>query len=431
MPVTPARNRQLGLFNLTLPAVIADPAQFYATLRTEAPVYFDPYLSTWLLSRHRDVQHLLAHPDTSTRMHHGDSLARFGTASLDEAFAMLDLHVSFVDGDDHRRLRRALAEPLQIQRVRTDLAEPITQAVTNTLLEMSDREVVDVVSTISSSVPTRVTKHLLDLDVDLETVQRWFNAWGDVVAAPGHVPTGNRKALLSVVAELVAYLKALVTRYEAQTMPPETMVGGLVSVMRSGGMTRDELIANLMMLVTAGTETTANLISNTIMTLADDPGLWALVNDRPQLIPEVVDEIARLHPPTQFTARRLLSSIELPSGGPLPAGASVVLMLAAANRDPQAFPDPDRVRIDRRFDRSGPRPLTFGHGAHYCFGAPLAQQETQLTIERLIERYTRITPLPGRTWRQNGNLRGLRTLPVRLVAKATKDTQTNAQEAAR
>jgi cytochrome P450 len=86
-------------------------------------------------------------------------------------------------------------------------------------------------------------------------------------------------------------------------------------------------------------------------------------------------------------------------------------MLAAANRDPDAFPEPDRVRVDR----TGARSVTYGHGAHLCFGAPLARQEAQLTIAALVGRYRELTPLPGRVWRQNGNLRGLATLPVQLT----------------
>ena len=188
------------------------------------------------------------------------------------------------------------------------------------------------------------------------------------------------------------------------------MIAALVSAMLGGSISRDELLANLLMLVTAGNETTANLIANSVMALADNPALWRLVTTEPDRVPDVVEEVGRLFPPTQFTARRATAALTLPSGDVIPAGASLVLMLAAANRDPDAYPDPDRFLPGR----PGPQPVTYGHGPHRCFGAPLARQETSRTLQRLASQYLHITPLPGRAWRRNGNLRGLQTLPVRL-----------------
>ncbi|MGI5243231.1 cytochrome P450 [Dactylosporangium sp. CA-139066] len=428
-------DQHLALHNLHAPDVIADPVPYYTRLRSNAPVYFDPFISTWLLSRHADVQHVLASPDTTVQMRHTDSLARFGGAGLEAAFRMLDLHVSFVDDPEHRRLRRALAEPVGVRRVRTDLTGPIDAAIDAAFDGITDsvqrREPVDVATALAAQIPIRVTQHLLGIhDVDIATVQRWSHAWGDIVAAPGHVPTGDRDALLSTTADLIAYLEALVDRRTAAIVadrlaaaeatadsagdaPADTagsMITALVSAMLDGTISRDELVANLLMLVTAGNETTANLISNSVMALADDPTLWRLVTNEPDRVPHVVDEVGRLYPPTQFTARRATAPLTLPSGDVIPSGASVVLMLGAANRDPDAFPDPDRFQPGR----PGPQPVTYGHGPHLCFGAPLARQETRRTLERLTSTFLHITPLPGRAWRRNGNLRSLQTLPVRL-----------------
>ncbi|MEV0132618.1 cytochrome P450 [Dactylosporangium sp. NPDC050688] len=426
-----AADQQLALHNLQAPEVIADPVPYYTRLRTSAPVYFDPFISTWLLSRHIDVKHVLTSPDTTVQMRHTDTLARFGGAGLEEAFRLLDLHVSFVDDPEHRRLRRTLAEPVQVRKVRTDLTAPIDTAIDAVLDAITDSvqrlEPVDVATAVADQVPILVTQQLLGIhDVDITTVQRWSHAWSDIVAAPGHVPTGNRAELLHTVAELIAYLQTLIDRHTSAIVAErisandttdanagnarESMITALVSAMLGGSISRDELLANLLMLITAGNETTANLIANSVMALADDPALWRLVTTEPDRIPDVIEEVGRLFPPTQFTARRATAPLTLPSGDVIPVGASVVLILAAANRDPDAFSDPDRFLPGR----PGPQPVTYGYGPHLCFGAPLARQETRRTLERLASTFLHLTPLPGRAWRRNGNLRGLQTLPVRL-----------------
>jgi len=173
-------------------------------------------------------------------------------------------------------------------------------------------------------------------------------------------------------------------------------------------LTEDEVIAGLMMLVTAGHETTAGLIANIVAALLDDPHLAARLADAPDLLPAAIDEMARLHPPTQYTARTAPVDIEI-AGQPIPAGSSVVLMLAAANRDPNAFPDPDHVLLDRP---ATPPAVAFGRGSHFCFGAGLAQLEARLTVGRLLARCAKLRPAGERRWRLNPNLRGLATLPI-------------------
>ncbi|WP_433617025.1 cytochrome P450 [Dactylosporangium sp. CA-139114] len=396
------------------PEVIADPTGFYAQLVTEQPVLFDPVAHTWLVSRHTDVQLLLAHPAASVRMDHTTALARFPGAGLQAAFAALDLHVSFVDGAQHSRIRRALSEPVQVRHVRTRLAGLIDDAVGAAFADLAGLELLDVVPAIAARVPIDVTRQMLGIpgDVDTATIRRWSLAWGDIVAAPGHVPTRDRDAVLRTVAELMEHLQHLVTVREQH--PGDTMIDALIAAVHGGALSRDELLANVLMLVTAGNETTTNLISAVVMALADDPGLWSLLQDEPGRIRDVVEELGRLHPPTQYTARRLLEPVELSTGDVLPVGASVALMLAAANRDPAAFDLPDQLQLGR----AGARGLTFGHGPHHCFGASLALQEVVVVLQHVTAVYEQLRPVSGRHWRLNANLRGLASLPITVTARA-------------
>ena len=147
--------------------------------------------------------------------------------------------------------------------------------------------------------------------------------------------------------------------------------------------------------------------------MVDDPALAQRLRAEPELLPAAVDELARLHPPTQYTVRVARTRLDL-GQRQLEPGHSVVLLLAAANRDPAAFPDPDSARLDRP---ARPRPVTFGHGPHFCFGAPLARLETELVLGRLLTRCGPLHAAGERRFRANGNLRGLATLPVTVAGK--------------
>ena len=392
----------LTLYNLQRPEVIASPWSYYSRLLAEGTA-FDPYLRCWLLARHADVTAVLADTRFSVAMRHEERLGRLvpGEDSVHRALRYLDRHVSFVDSPDHGRLRTALSVPFRPGHVR--LLETYVTEVVSTALD----GVSDVVRDLASPVPLRITQRMLGLSVDVATLRRWSTAWGDVVSAPGHLPTGDRDRLMSTVDELVAGLEALVAEHR-RTGRRDTVTGLLIQAVAGGRLDEDELIANLMMLVTAGNETTTNLISNAVLALLRDPELWSVLARDRALLPAAIEELARLYPPTQYTARTALVDVSI-GGVDVAKGQSVVLLLAAANRDPAAFPDPDRLRLDR----PAARHLSFGHGTHFCFGAALARLEARVVLDGLLDR-GRPRPTGEPSWRLNGNLRGMDSLPVRL-----------------
>jgi cytochrome P450 len=400
-----SRIRPYSLYDLQRPEFIADPWPIYRWLLATDGPYWDRGVRSWLVARHAEVSRLLDDRGLSAATDHGRA-AGYATPEIRHIFALLDAHVSFVDPPDHTRMRRILAEPFKPRRVAA-LAGWISATVDAVLARCADTGQLDVVADLSLPIPLQVIRHLLGLEeIELATLYRWSAAWGHVVAAPGHLPTGDTRQLRDDLDELVASLRAAVAAHRAR--PRDTVTGALVRAADHGQLSDAELIGNLMMLVTAGQETTGNLISNAVAALVDQPDLARLLRTRPELLPAAVDELARAYPPTQYTVRTARSAIEI-GGKLIEPGHSVVLMLAAANRDPAAFEDPETVRLDRP---AAPRPVAFGHGPHFCFGAPLARLETELVLAGLLAHCTDLRAAGVRRWRANGNLRGLAALPI-------------------
>ena len=176
-------------------------------------------------------------------------------------------------------------------------------------------------------------------------------------------------------------------------------------------LTELEMLNMLRLLLIAGNETTTNLIGNGVLALLRNPDQMQRLRDDPSLIPSAVDELLRFDSPVQTDFRRALEDCEV-NGFPLKKRDNIVLLLGAANRDPDVFDDPDRLDVGRG-DRSH---LSFGRGIHHCIGAPLARLEGRVVLEMLLERFSQIS-LGGEQprFRNSIVLRGLESLPVRCV----------------
>ena len=176
-------------------------------------------------------------------------------------------------------------------------------------------------------------------------------------------------------------------------------------------LTELEMLNMLRLLLIAGNETTTNLIGNGVLALLRHPDQLQRLRDDPSLIPLAVDELLRFDSPVQTDFRRALEDCEV-NGFPLKKRDNIVLLLGAANRDPDVFDEPDRLDVGRG-DRSH---LSFGRGIHHCIGAPLARLEGRIVLEMLLERYSQIN-LRGEQprFRNSIVLRGLESLPVRCV----------------
>ncbi len=394
-----------SLYDLTRPEVIADPWPWYADLRARGPVLWDPYTGSWLITRYADITAVLAHRDAFTVWMDHQRRAETAPPAMRRAFCYLDRIVAFVEAADHTRLRRVLAGPFgpaSIAGLDAEVAALVTDALDRVVADAA----MEVVADLASRVPLQVISRLLGCqDVDLATLRRWSAAWGTVIAAPGHL-LFDADQILADVDELIDYLTGLVAAHRAR--PRGTVTSALAAAAEAGDLDHDEVVGNLMMLLAAGNETTANVIANAVAALADMPPLADLLRGASGLLPTAVEELSRLYPSNQYTAR-IARTAQTIHGHPIAAGQSVVLMLACANRDPDAFGNPDAVLLDRP---ATPRHLGFGHGPHYCFGAALARLEIRHVMQGVLARCLDLRPAGSREWRANPNLRGLATLPV-------------------
>ncbi|MGH3582138.1 MAG: cytochrome P450, partial [Mycobacterium sp.] len=202
------------------------------------------------------------------------------------------------------------------------------------------------------------------------------------------------------------YLGALVEK--RRTDPREDMISALIAAEEDGDqLTADEIVATCNLLLVAGHETTVNLIANAVQAMMRDPAQWTALAADPDRAGVVIEETLRYDPPVQLVMR--IAGAEMQIGEvTVPVGDSILLLIAAANRDPEAFDRPD----DFDPDREGLRHLTFSKGPHFCLGAPLARLEARIALTELARRFPDIRPTAGPVYKPNVTLRGLASLPL-------------------
>jgi len=219
--------------------------------------------------------------------------------------------------------------------------------------------------------------------------------------------------MLHTVENLTKYFGDAVR--EQTTHPREGLIHALMTAEVDGDrLTHEEVVANCIVTMVGGQETTTNLIANGLLTLLRNPDQLQMLRSDMSLIPSAIEELLRYESPSQHTARLAPEDVEL-GGKKIMRRQAVVAVMAAANRDPQRFPDPDRLDITRKDNRH----LAFGWAAHFCFGAPLARLEGQIVFQTVLRRlpnlFLKDEPL---RWRHNLGLRGLISLPVSFGSPA-------------
>jgi pimeloyl-[acyl-carrier protein] synthase len=233
----------------------------------------------------------------------------------------------------------------------------------------------------------------------------WSQDFAEMLGNFQHNPDHVSRILKSIE-EMTAYFRAAMRQ---EKLRPEGLVVSLRDAEIQGDrLSEEEVIANCIVTMVGGQETTTNLIGNGMLSLLRNPDQLERLRSDLSLIPSAVEELLRYESPSQHTARLAPQDVEL-GGKSIRKRQAVMAVMAAANRDPQRFPDPDRLDITRQDNRH----VAFGWGAHFCFGAPLARIEGQIVFEELARTFPnwRLEPEPL-VWRTNLGLRGLTVLPV-------------------
>jgi cytochrome P450 len=375
------------------PASRADPYPIYQQLQRQPVSRTDD--NFWIVSTHREITQLLHDPRVSADRHnHDEANARPTVLNTDGTpFAGPFL---IQDPPGHDLLRHAVTQQF-IPRV-VDIRDHLEHLVT-TLLDAhaTDRtDELDIVTDLAYPLPVTVICELLGVPPRDEAI------FGDLARrlTRGLDPIESQteddlRELATACTELTAYMTDLINFRREH--PDDGMLYGLMTAL--GPL---DLRATVELLLIAGHETTVNLIANGTLTLLRNPAALARLRDEPALATTLVEEVLRYEPPVQLVARRTLADIDL-AGITIPEGSTLRLMLAAGNRDPRVFTDPDTFVPDRP---NNPH-LAYGGGVHYCVGATLARAEAQITLTALARRLNspRLIEDPP-PYRANAVLRG-------------------------
>ncbi|MET7512172.1 cytochrome P450 [Streptomyces sp. NPDC005480] len=389
----------------------ADPYPIYEELR-KTPVYHEadgPYV----VSTYYEIRSLLHDPRISSDARNLASTTRDPLAQPAEGGSALPPSFLRLDPPEHDRLRRMTNRPFgppHSPRRVDGMRDELHGIVSGLIDDIGDPGRIDLVDQFSYPFPVTVICRLLGVPREDEAR---FHTWADTIAAgldpdPDADPAERGKVTQDARMQLGMYLAGLVE--ERRRNPGEDMLSELATAKgEDGAMTTMELLSTAALLLIAGHETTVNLVTNGMLTLLRHPDVLERLRADPRLAVPIVEELLRFEPPVQLVPQRTtLADIEV-RGVTIPKGASLWLVLASGNRDPQRFEDPDRFDPDRRDIQH----LGLGSGIHSCFGAPLARLEAQFALSELARRLEnpRLLEDPP-PYRQNAVLRGPRHLSI-------------------
>jgi cytochrome P450 len=395
------------------PGYTTNPHSLYAQLREETPVrrVILHGVPAWLVTRFDDVRAALTDPRLSHDVRNASAEAQASPIVMYEEALGLGRHMLRLDPPDHTRLRRLVTKAFTPRRV--EALRPRIQQITDELIaQFLPRGRADLVEEFSAPLPLMVISELLGVPAEDRAD---FHRWSQMTST-----AEDPQILQEGLTHVRAYLTELVAAKTAQqgADAAETdLLAALVAV-REGGdqLSEQELLAMVWLLLTAGHVTTQDLISNGMLALLQRPDQLAALRQQPELLPSAIEEFVRYENPLKLAIPRFtLSEVEI-GGVVIPGGGEVVFVsVSSAGRDAAHFADPDRVDITR----PAAGHVGFGHGIHYCVGAPLARMEGAIAVGTLLGRCADIAlavDASELSWRPNPHLRNLIALPVTFTS---------------
>ena len=402
-------SKPASLSHLLDPEVLADPYPLYRQLREQDPIMWDPFLHAWVVTRYSEIVTVLQR-FSAARIPSPEQFRDIGIPGIEPIASVMVRQMLFMDPPDHTRLRGLCAAaftPRRVELLRTHIQEIADDLLDRVLANGR----LDVIADFAAPFPAIVTAELLGVAVSDHTqLKAWSADFAEMLGNFQHNP-GRAAVVERSLVDMTAYFRSAIREQERR--PQAGLIHDLLAAEVAGmRLSEDEIIANIIITMVGGQETTTNLIGNGILTLLRHPDQMAELREHPALIGSAVEELLRYESPSQHTARLAPDDVMLGSKR-LRRRDAVIVVMAAGNRDPDRFPDPDRLDLHRVDNRH----LAFGWAGHFCFGAPLARLEGQIAFATLLRRLPALALCSERQdWRANLGLRGLVRLPVSFIS---------------
>lgn len=398
-----------GSFNPFLPEHRRDPHATWRYLQWREPVFFSRVLRVWVCTRYDDVVRILRDPRFGADRSQ-ITLMKILRPFLrrDPEFAQfVDRVLLNLDPPDHTRLRGLVSKAFTPRRI--DSLRPRLQTIVDDLLDqIAKRGEMELVRDLAQPLPVIAIAEMLGVPAeDRDRFKVWSAALVQILdpfqGSGGIAPARQANR------ELNAYFRPLLDKRRSD--PQDDLLSAMITVEERGErLSETDLLALANLLLVAGHETTTNLIGNAVITLLRHPDERKRLQQHPGLITSAVDEFLRYEGPVQMTERVAREDCEI-GGKRIRKGQLVWPVLAAANRDPAHFPDPDRLDLGR----VGNHHVSFGMGAHFCIGSQLAKLEAEIAIGSLLERFPDLVgDADPPAWKRSMVLRGPESLPLRF-----------------
>ena len=375
-----------------------DPYPVYRTLRDEHPLYFCEARKIWVLSRFDDVWGAVHDPQTFS-----SAQGIFPGLGENDPDQMLPVMI-MMDPPRHTELRRLVSRAFTRRRI-ADHAQAIREIARDLVDTLVDAGEGDLVEDLAKPLPTIVIADLLGVPRE---DRKAFRQWSDQIIQDNPDDPVAAARAMDGLASLLDYFADLIA--ERRRSPRDDLLTALITAEADGErLGEDELFAMCILLLVAGNETTTNLVSNSAVLFDQNPDQWRAIVADPSQLPGAIEECLRFDSPVQALARTLTRTVVM-HGQAMNEGDKVLLVYGSANRDDREFSEPDIFDIERSVDRQ----LAFGHGIHFCLGAPLARLEGEIAYSELARRSPEwtVTGAPERL--HSGPIRGLLRLAVSM-----------------
>jgi len=397
------------LLQLLDPANRANPYPVYEQFRAVGPMQM-PDNGLTIFSSFRDCDEALRHPASSVDRQKSAMVQRM---IADGAVQRSDVPPMFLflDPPDHTRLRRLVSKAF-VPKVVNELTPQITELVDGMLDRVAERGRLDVVDDLAHPLPVTVICRLLGVPIEDEAEFSRASALLGQALDPFFAATGEpmegMDQRIAAGQWLRNYLHNLIEQRRAD--PGDDLMSRLIAVEESGDqLTEGEIVSTCSLLLIAGHETTVNLIANAMLAMLRDPGQWSALAAGPQRAPAVIEETLRYDPPVHLVARIAADGVTI-GDTEVAKGDTMLLLLAAAQRDASEFDQPATFDPDRKAFRH----LSFGRGLHFCLGAPLARLEASVALSAVTARFPDAQLAGNPVYKPNVTLRGLASLDVAI-----------------